>query len=144
MTKTIDKNKLITIRSIRAEDRNFILATWLRGLFYGDTWFSLIPKSIFMDNYHKILETALARPNTKVSVACLRDDVDTIVGYSVSHNNLGVDIVDWVFVKSAWRGIKLIHDLIPKNAVAYTHSTKAGAAIAAKHYPDLMYNPFVF
>ncbi len=64
-------------------DKNFILATMLRGLFYGNSWFSEIDKGVFMCNYHRTLENLLAKDSTQVLIACLKEDPDVILGYSV-------------------------------------------------------------
>src|SRR5262249_10235426 len=74
---------LYNIRDGTDKDYNFILATFLRGLYYGDSWFSLIPKDIFMDNYKIIAQTLIKLPSTVVKIACLPDDPDVILGYSI-------------------------------------------------------------
>ena len=51
----MEKNELVTIRDIESEDINFIYATWLRGLYYGESYFSLMPKDIFMAKYHGVI-----------------------------------------------------------------------------------------
>lgn len=143
--KTIDRKELISIREYRLGDRNFILATWLRGLYYGDSWFSQIPKNIFMTNHHAALEKVVNNPNTKIKVACLKDDPDTILGYSVFRIVNG-DLValDWVFTKSNWRNIGIASLLVPAQTKAYTQTTKAGSAIVREKYPHLIFNPYLF
>lgn len=134
------------IRKATAADRNFIFATWLRGLYYGDTWFNRISKPIFMENYHKIIERLIDNPNTVVRVACLADDNDVILGYSVSRIlNFGnnVAVVDWVFVKSAWRKIGIGKKLLPDQARACTHLTTLGNDIIKTKMPEIIFNPFV-
>lgn len=133
------KDDLITIRLAVPEDNNFILATWLRGLFYGDSWFSHVPKSIFMDHYHKVIDFILQSPNTIIAVACLKEDQDVILGYSVinsSNNSL-----HWVFVKKAWRGIGISKKIVPNTVNTVTHLTKVGLSIITKK--NIQFNPFV-
>lgn len=140
MTGNDDKQAAITIRPYKADsDRSFILATWLRGLYYGDSWFSLIPKNIFMENYHTIIESIIANPNTIIKVACLKGDADVILGYTVYHDVQRGSAIDWVFTKSAWRNIGIAKMLCPDNAVACTHLTKVGRAIKPKNCD---FNPF--
>lgn len=144
----LDRKDLISIRDHTSLDRNFILATWLRGLYYGDTWFSQIPKAIFMEQYHAILERFLTRPDVKIKIACLKEDPEVILGYSVSRNlKLGeanIVVLDWVFVKSVWRKIGVGKLLMPNRINACTHLTKAGSAIAKNKLPDMIFNPFIF
>lgn len=144
----MESKDLIRLRDYSPSDLNFVLATWLRGAYYGDTWFSQIPKNIFMEQYHHVLTQFLAREGVKVKVACLIEDPDVILGYSVSRNiKLGeadISILDWVFVKSAWRKIGIAKMLIPARINACTHLTKTGLAIKNQKLPDVIFNPFVF
>jgi hypothetical protein len=145
---TFDKKSLIQIRDYRLDDRNFILATWLRGLYYGETLYKEIPKDIFMENYHAILEHYLNRPDVKIKVACLKDDPDIILGYTTTRTVTifgdPIQVLDWAFTKSAWRSIGIAKSLLPGNLRAFTHATKSGMSIAKTKYPQLIYNPFLF
>lgn len=135
------------IRDAIASDRNFIFATWLRGLYYGDSWFTKIPKPIFMENYHRVIERILDQPNTHVKVACLADDPDVILGYSVYRqikvDDADVNVLDWVFIKSAWRKIGIGKKLTPENLRAFTHLTKLAGDIIKVKIPGLIFNPFL-
>ncbi len=146
VNKTINRQELISTRDYVPNDKHFILATWLKGVYYGD-WYQNIPKAIFMENYRAILEKVLTSPATKIKVACLKEDPDTILGYSVYHtkrygDNI-VTVLDWVFVKAAWRSIGIGRDLIPAGVQAYTHMSKSGQAIAKQKLPNLIFNPFI-
>lgn len=141
----IERKELIITRDFRIDDRNFILATWLRGLYYGDSWFSNIPKAIFMENMHRVLEKYLANTSVKIKVACLKEDPDTILGYSVYRNlSTEITVLDWIFIKSNWRNIGIAKSLIPAHTNAYTHVTKSGLSIVKEKYPHMVYNPFLF
>lgn len=135
----MSKPESMTVRDYNHDDRNFILATWLRGLYYGDTWFSQIPKAIFMLHYHKIIENILSTEGIKVRVACLSDAPGVILGYSISRNRS----VDWVFVKSAWRKIGIAKKLLPVDTTSCSHLTKIGAAIIKSKASHIQFNPFV-
>lgn len=126
---------LVAIRPAKEADRNFIFASWLRGLYYGSEWFREIPKEIFMENYHKVIEHILAR--AQVSVACLKDDEDVILGYSV-HNG---DKLHYVFCKKAWRTIGIGRALIPVGTTTVTHLTKSAISYLRKN-PNVHFNPF--
>lgn len=145
--KTINKPELITTRDYLPEDRNFILATWLRGLYYGDTWFSKIPKPIFMEQYHGALERLLKLENLHVRVSCLREDPSVILGYAV-YRDLAIQgkhvrVIDWMFVKSSWRKIGISKDLFDTATKACTHLTKAGEHLMKKYEIPLIFNPFL-
>jgi GNAT superfamily N-acetyltransferase len=145
---TFDRKSLIEIRDYQLNDRNFILATWLRGLYYGDTFFGEVPKDIFMESYHVILERYLDREGVRVKIACLKDDPDVILGYAafrtIPIHGDPTQVLDWIFVKSSWRHIGIGKSLIPSQLRAFTHATKSGLSIAKTKYPHLIYNPFIF
>ncbi len=135
----LDKKDLFSIRGSVDADRNFILATWLRGLKYGNDWFHAIDSEAYYKHYQAVLQALLDRPTTEVKVACLKDDPDVILGYLVHKGPR----IDWVFIKSAWRGIGIARSLIPPGAHTVTHLTKVGMIILKKH-PELAltFNPF--
>lgn len=130
---------LITTRPYLPEDRNFVLSCWLRGLYYGNTFFSEIPKDIFMKHYHAVLEKFLTSPQVTITVACLIDDPQVILGYSVTRTVQDKKVLDWVFIKTAWRQIGIARSLVPPDVQVVTHLTKVGRAIKPAH---VTYNPF--
>jgi hypothetical protein len=130
---------LYDIRLATAEDTNFILATFLQGLYYGDSWFSIIPKSIFMANYKKVAQTLVTPGKTAIYVACLPDDPDTIIGYSILSNNL--QTVHWVHVKKNWRKRGVARSLIPQAPTACTHLNSVGRSLMLK-FPGIIFDPF--
>ncbi len=137
----MNKADLIAIRDFKAEDWNLILATILRGLYYGsESWWREIPKEIFMERYHKFLEALLSSPNTEIKVAYLKGDEDVVVGYAVT--SVDHETLHYVFVKAAWRGIGIAKSLLPKETKQVTHITKTGLGILKKKLPGVIFNPF--
>jgi hypothetical protein len=128
---------LYNIRDMISDDKNFILATSLRGIYYGDSWFSFIPKDIFMDYYKHIIEAMLTKCNVKV--ACLPDDPSVIIGYSILSSDF--QAIAWVYVKQAWRNKGIATALVPKHPVAVTHLTRLGKTLMIK-IPTAIFNPF--
>lgn len=139
----LQKNELLNIRDVRPSDKNFIYASWLRGAYYGDTWFGDIPKNIFMTCYHKVLETILSRPGIDIKVACLKEDPEVILGYAVVLNTAPGPVLHWVFVKSAWRKIGIGKSLMPDGLTAVTHLTKVGKILLPKLPGKPVFNPFL-
>lgn len=135
----LNKKELIEIRMAVAGDINFIKSTWLHGLRYGNSWFTFIPKEIYFEAYSKIIEYVLMSPNTIVSVACLKEDKDVILGYAVYTN--GYDCLHWSYVKSAWRKIGIAKELVPPTIKTVTHVTNIGKEISTKK--GLQFNPFI-
>lgn len=91
---------MIAIRPANSSDRNFILATWLRGAYYGNEFFGNIDKAYFFETYGRAIELILDKTNVKASVACLLAEPDVILGYCI-HEAPGA--LHWVYVKEPWR-----------------------------------------
>lgn len=128
-------SSLMSIRGPKEEDKAFVMATWLRGLYYGNPWFKEIDKNIFMERYHEILTKLLLRETTELAIAVLKDDPDVILGYSVMDNRT----LHWVFVKEAWRKMGIAKSIIPKDIDATTHMTIIGKKLKPRH---VKFNPF--
>ena len=129
---------LYEIRNATADDRNFILATFLRGVYYGDSWFSMIPKAIFMAHYKKVAEHLVT--SARVTIACLKDDPNVIIGYSILSPDAST--VHWVFVKAMWRRNGVARSLVPPSPVAFSHLSALGKTIMTKQFPNTVFNPF--
>lgn len=133
-----DIKDLYDIREYISSDKPFIMATFLRGLYYGETWFSQIPKDVFMDNYKRVAEALLDRPNVTIRIACLKEDPDVILGYSISKGT----VLDWTYVKKAWRGAGVGRSLLPAQVTAVTHLSENGKDLMKK-IPNCIFNPFL-
>lgn len=134
-----DFSGMYNIRDMEVADKNFILATFLRGLYYGDSWFSMIPKQIFMDNYKKVIETLVDSPDCVVKVACLKDEPNVILGYSILSNDF--QGIHWVFCKTVWRKRGIAKALLPKYPTYVTHLSSLGKSLLTK-FDKTIFNPF--
>ena len=133
---------LYDIRPGKEEDLSFIYATWLKGLYYGDSWFSRMPQKVFMDHYKHVLTQILAV--SAVRVACLPDDPDTIIGYSVASRD--GTVLHWCHVKAgkkdiSWRKHGVARSLIPPNPVYASHINDLGLELLSK-LGNTVFNPF--
>jgi hypothetical protein len=137
-----DFEGLYAIRDGIPEDHALIYATLLRGVYYGDSWFSFIPKNIFMDNYKVFVGTLLASSKVAIKIACLPEQQDVIIGYSIiSHD---YNTIHYVYVKAAWRQSGVARSLLPKFPVAVTHLTKLGKQLLISKFPNAVFNPFAY
>lgn len=119
-------------------DKAFVLSTWLRGAYYGDSWFSLIPKDRFMQAYEPFLQKLLDTPGVDVTVACLAEDPDVLIGYVVHTNT----VVHWMFVKKSWRKIGVAKSLLPPRVSCVSHLTSLGKKLLPK-LPGAVFDPFI-
>lgn len=136
MEQTIAKKDLIEIRKGVEGDAPFIMQTMLNGLYYGTDFIKQIEKGAFMGTYHDILERLIYRATTGIHVACLKEDRDVILGYSIFEK----EILHYVFVKPVWRRIGLARDLVPTDTLVTTHLTDMGSSIKPSH---IGFNPFL-
>lgn len=127
------------IRAYKPEDHNLVISTFLKGIYYGNEFYGMIDKNVFMANYKYIAE-AMITQNT-VRVACLHDDEDTIVGYSLISKD-GTTI-HWAYVKKDWRAkFGTFKSLLPNTITTYSHFSTQGLQIIKKCFPNLTFNPF--
>ena len=136
------ESKIFDIRSMTLDDKNFIYATWLRGLYYGNAEMRRIDQEAFFKHYPAVVTLILSKPTT-VLVACLNSDPDVILGYSVaSYDSVNPGILHWVYVKEAWRQQGIAKSLIANRDLEYrTHYTEAVEKV--NMIKNLTYNPFL-
>jgi GNAT superfamily N-acetyltransferase len=100
--------------------------------------FGLMDQDTYYHHYHDIVERYLASPSVVINIACLPDEPDVILGYSVTSTDRKA--LHWVFVKSAFRRMGIAKSLVPTTVVTATHITKVGASVLKKKH--LSFNPF--
>ena len=135
-----DLEQLIDVRPAYENDRAFILATWLRGLYYGNSWFKEIQKDVFMQVYHGVIDNVLKSEHTIINVAVLNEDPDIILGYSVLNNQHLNPVLHWVIVKEAWRKMGIARHIIPENVDTVTQLTTIGLKLKPE---NVKFNPFL-
>ena len=135
-----DFRGLFSVREFRASDTNFVLATFLRGIYYGDSFFSRVPKDLFMERYKRVAQGLVTAPQIVIRIACLIDDPDVILGYAILSQDL--DTVLYAFTKSAWRRRGIAKSLIPQDFkfIVPQHLTALGREIIKKY--NISENPF--
>ena len=110
----------------------------MKGLRHGNEAFKTMSVYEFQSTYQKVLERLMSLPETTTTIASLKEDEDVIVGYSITRP----EIIDWVFVKRAWRRLgiakSLLAHIIPKRVTHLT--TIPGEFLRKKH--NLIYDPF--
>lgn len=139
---------LYDVRDGVVTDIPFIRASFLNGVYYGDKCFTRIPKEIFMNNYKIVIDRLLTPGMAQIKVACLKDDPNTIIGYSILSNDY--QTIHWVYVKQgdrnpdkSWRNRGIGRSLLPQYPTAVTHLTKIGEVLLKK-LPTAIYNPFKY
>lgn len=137
--KLLNKRDLVMLREGIPADFKLICASWMHGLYHGnskDSWIAAIPEEIFNTHYRNIIKSILELPGIRIRVAALKDDPDVILGYSVSKG----ETLHWIYVKHAWRKIGIGQDLYPEQTKYITHLTDTGRTLKIKR--NLIFDPF--
>lgn len=127
----------IVFRDHVKSDNDVIYSTWMNSLYYGNDWFREIDNDVFFGKYRKVIETILEKKDTKVTIACLDNDADTVVGYAVAE---GLEILHWIYVRPAWRKLGIAKSLVQDDTQVTTHITKIGRSIKPKEW---VFDPFL-
>lgn len=88
--------KMILIRPAEPGDHAFIFSTYLKNKFYSKDQATTLKKATWMSMQHKRIEKLLK--DAPVFVACLSDDLDTIVGYAFQDGDS-----HFQYIKLDWR-----------------------------------------
>lgn len=137
MEEAVNKSQLVAIRDGIGSDHAFIYSSWLKGLRYGNDDFERMDSTAYFKHFHNVLESILDDFSVTVRIACLKEDPDVILGFSVLKDKH----LFWVFVKARWRGIGLATDLVPADIQSVSHVTKVGVSLLKKH-PSITINPY--
>lgn len=114
-----------------------IYSKWLRSLRFGNDYFRIIESDSYYKAYHKYISILLSRPNSLLYIACLTDDPDVVLGFSLIEDRT----LHYIHVHEHNRRIGIGKALIVKKIDTITHITKIGLQIWQK-YPDVKFNPF--
>lgn len=135
---------LVEIRDGDIDEKDFkelIYSSWLRPLYYDNDAFQAINSESYFKKYPIVINRILSLPDIAIRVACLRDDPNVIIGYSV----LEPEKLHWVYVKKAWRQLGICKKLIPKGTAIHTHTTDMWGYIEkTSRFKNMVYDPFLF
>lgn len=132
----MDDQETIVIRDPLPADKNFILSTWLKGQYFGNSFYTQMPEDMYYREYSKHIIEIMSRDGVEIRIACSAQDSSWIVGFSVFKG----DTLHWIHVKRDYRekgiGTILLHNA-PITTV--TAITKIGLAILQNK--GLIFNP---
>lgn len=133
----------IHIRPARGSDLNFIYSTWLDSYRYDSKLGKSHKNSIFFENYRHVIDHIFSKPDTTTTIACIKEDQNTILGYIVSEPK----ILHYIYTKGAFRrfgiakslAFEAFKDFTHLENISHTHETYTAAPILDK-YPALIHN----
>ena len=131
------------IRQAIPSDIPFIYATWLNSQKHDSIVGLSTTKTIFYEQYRQVIDYILAKTDTKVYVASMPNDPDTIFGYMVCEP----DTLHYVFVKETFWNLGIARHLFETAfgsegaGVQCTHKTKSVEGLFQSR-TNLIFNPF--
>jgi hypothetical protein len=119
----------VIIREFEREtDEPLLYSTWCFGLYYGSAETSHTTKKEFFKKQSAYIKPLLE--SATIKIACLSDDPDTILGYSV----IDQGCVEWIFVKERLRRQGIAKLLLKnQNPTHVKKLTKIGKLLADKY-----------
>ena len=117
---------------------SFVYAKWLRSLKHGNDYFKLVDSDPFFAAYKVYIKALLSRPMCVLRFACLKDDPDTLLGWSLMERTT----LHYVFVQYEFRNTGIAKALVPGTIDTITHLTKSGMSIWHNKLPSARFNPF--
>lgn len=118
--------------------RNLIYSKWMRSYRHGNDYIKLSDSDSYYSAYRRHIDRVLEFKDTVVRLAVLTDDLDVVLGFSVSRGT----ILDYVHVHKDMRRMGIGKKLIPPGIAWVTHLTKTGLTIWGSKYSDWKFNPF--
>ncbi len=135
----------VRLRNMQAEDKNFILNSWLKSYRKAPA-VRRMENNAYFHEQSKIIKDLLE--NVNVLIACSAEDSTQIYGYLVSQRIDNVFVMHYLYTKLPFRNCGIGKMLIAgrdhelgKLAAVYTHHTDQANRLAYKY--KFMYNPFV-
>lgn len=135
----------VVIRQYNSEDKNFVIASWLKSYRHGSYFAKRISSTIYYKFHHAVAERIIARAN--ITIACDPVDPSVIFGYMISEKFEDKDVIHFTYIKSAFRGMGVGKSILEAcninlNSCYITHWTTEVDTLSRK-YPDMLYVPYL-
>lgn len=117
-----------------------VRSRWIRTYRHCNDYMKLIYAPAYYSAYEVYVERILERPNVEVRIAVLQDDVDVVLGFSITETP---DILHYVEVKRIMRRNGIANALVPEKIRYFTHLTKLGLRIWSQKNPEARFSPFI-
>jgi GNAT superfamily N-acetyltransferase len=91
-----------------AKDRDFVQATLLNHYYEESFWAQRLTTRTYFDGHTALVQTLLDKPGVHTVVACEAADPDALLGFVIFENEDDFGnppILDFLYVKKAWRGL---------------------------------------
>ena len=135
----------IQVRPAEDEDARFVYSTWLRCYRVGSPSNLLIPRKVFYESHHPLLEKLISISN--VAVAHPVGEPGVILGYLVFQRRALGDVVHFGFTKSPFREFGVMRTILAAMDVdlhksCFTFWTRDSMSLIDK-FQGFTYNPYL-
>lgn len=127
---------------------NFVFSRWAKSYRHGNDYIKLCDSDSYFAAYRKYILALLLRPETRVRIAALSDEMDIALGFAVIREK----ILDYVHVHKDFRKqgigrylVGIPHMETPHNNTKieeFTHLTKTGMKLWPTKLAHAKFNPF--
>lgn len=127
----------IVIRPVQKNDQGIVFSTWLKGQYWGDDHFNLMPQNLYFEMYGDYVTSLINAKGTQIDCAVMADAPEVVLGYIVYNDQH----LFWGYTKRPYRK-QGIFNLLLKN-MDFTEAlslTKVGVTIIKRK--GLQFNPF--
>lgn len=121
---------------------NMIYSKWMRSFRYGNEYIKLSDSDSYYKAYHTYITRILAQPDAQVRLAVLSENVDVVLGWSVTRQATQGYILEYVWCHSDNRRIGIATSLVPQPVTTITHLTNTGLSIWPQKLPNAVFNPW--
>lgn len=137
----------IQFRGGTASDEGFIFSTWLKSYRHNGSVPRGMTDATYYATYHRLLENILRRPSAHILFACDPEEPLVVYGYVVWDVTTTGPIVQWAYVKRAFRSLGVFRSLVDAAGIdlgkcTFTHLTPDAERIQRK-FPGAVYNPYL-
>jgi hypothetical protein len=145
----IDESSVKIRPYLEETDKNFLYSTWLKKYKFTSYFAKRIRMPIYYKGQEKIIDHILRKPTTRVLMACLKDDPNSLFGYIAYEpmtDEVPSAVIHFIFVKDIFQkmgvgGLLFKESGLGLDGTRFTHWTFPLDELFQK-YPDLIYDPY--
>ncbi len=128
----------VVVRPCTLEDKSIILATWLKGNYWGCDYYHRMEQDLYFQEFAKKIHKILNKPGTQIDVAVLEEAPAIVLGYIIYNDQ----VLYWAYTKRHYRKEGILSALLANMDFEYfTGNTPIGLSIGKKK--NLKYNPLL-
>lgn len=144
MSQQNEISKTLKIREVTEPDVSFVFNSWLKSHRHSDSTRG-ISSPVYYAGHHRLIERIILQ--SKVLIACNKDDESQIYGYICAGHVDGILAVHYIYIKQTYRNLGIGKELLNQfqhdfaTASCYTHKNRMSDLLAEKY--NMVYHPYL-